>query len=112
MINEDVINEIYKKYSKPIKDESELGLAYFADILNPHNPIKYNDMEVEIEKLDEFNPFKRFLIRSLNGVVEFDKRVAFVFKNHIIFLNSDSDQMYIHLKPESKSNIFSRIFGK
>lgn len=111
MIREDTIKEIYKKYGKPAKNVAELRLPYFVDLLSKNNPLILRDDEIEIENLEEFNPFKRFLIRSLHGIIEFDKLVAFVFPRHIIFLDKDSDDMHIHLKPESKSNLFQKIFG-
>lgn len=111
MINEDTIKEIYKKYSRPAKDADELRIPYFVDLLSEHNPIKHNGKEIEIEKLDEFSPFKRFLVRSINAIIEFDRMIAFVFRNHIIFLGKENDSMHIHLRPEKRRNIFDRIFG-
>ena len=112
MIKEDTINEIYKKYKRPVRNPEELRIPYFIDILSVANPIRHKDDEIEIVKLDEFNPFKRFLIRSLTGILEFDRMVAFVFPNHIIFLEKNSDEMHIHLKPELKPNLLKKIFGK
>lgn len=111
MINEDNIKEIYKKYSRPAKNEEELRIPYFVDLLAEHNPIKHTGKEIEIVNLEEFSPFKRFLIRSLNAIIEFDKMIAFVFKNHIIFLGKEDDKMHIHLRPEKRRNIFDKIFG-
>lgn len=111
MITDQVIKEIYKKMTKPPKDRSELRLGYFKDLLKTHN-LRIDDDEIIISDLEEFNPFRRFLIRSLHGVLEFDKVVAFVFKNHILFLSKEDNNIRIHMKPEENKSIFSRIFGR
>lgn len=112
MITDQVIKEIYKKLTKPPKAKGELRLDYFKELLKNHN-LQIDDDEVIITGLEEFNPFRRFLIRSLHGVLEFDKVVAFVFKNHILFLSKIDNNIRIHMKPEEEDNSFlARIFGK
>lgn len=111
MITEQVISEIYKKYKKPLKNESELNLDYFLDILKQNHNISRADGEIVINDLEEFNPFRRFLIRSLHAVLEFDKMVAFVTNNHILFLGKENNALRVHFKPENKKSLFSRLFG-
>lgn len=101
MINEEVIQEIYKRYKKPVKRD-ELNLPYFQQLLSENNPIEINDEMVEVQNMEQFSPFKRFLVRSINNIIEFERRVAFVFNNHILFLDKDCAQSHIHLKPEKK----------
>ena len=112
MINESVINEIYKKFRKPHKNVSELRLDYFLPLLSEHHSIENDGFEIVIKDLEEYNPFRRFLIRSLNAVLEFDKMIAFVFRNHILFFGKEDNQMRVHIKPEKKPSIFSRILGR
>ncbi len=111
MITDEVIKEIYRKFSKPHKDVRELKLDYFAELLSEHHSLTITDDEVVINDVEDFSPFKRFLIRSLNAVLEFDKNVAFVFRGHILFLSKESPEMRIHIKPERKRSIFDRLFG-
>lgn len=101
MINEDVIKEIYKRYKRPVK-RAELNLPFFQEILAENNPVVYDDEKVEIVNMEQFSPFRRFLIRSIYTIIEFDRMVAFVFKNHIIFLEKDAPLSHIHLRPEEK----------
>lgn len=112
MVTEDVIQEIYSRYKKPAKNREELNLPYFFDILKKHHSFTHNDMEVVLNDLEEFNPFRRFLIRSLAAVLEFDKVIAFVFPNHILFLDKDSEDLRVHLRPEKPKGFFSRLFGR
>lgn len=112
MITDSVIKEIYKKFGKPHKNAAELRLDYFIPMLTPNHAIRQIDDEIIIEDLDEFNPFRRFLVRSINAVLEFDKMIAFVFRNHILFLGKEDNQMRVHIKPEKPKSLLGRIFGR
>lgn len=112
MITDSVIKEIYKKYSKAAKNPDDLRLDYFIDLLAPNHNIRVDGAEIILEDQEEFNPFRRFLIRGLHAVLEFDRQVAFVFRNHILFLGKDSDEMRVHMSPVSdRRNIFQRLFA-
>lgn len=112
MITQEVINEIYKNYNKPCKNEEELNLPYFAALLSPHHTLKVEDDEVIVESIEEFSPFKRFLKRGLFAVLEFDRNVAFVFQSHIIFFSKKDDTMSVHFRPAKKQSLFDKIFGR
>ena len=114
MINQKVLDEIYKKYSKPPKNREELQLPYFLDMLSKHHHLKVSpdNEEIVIEDLEDFNPFKRFLIRRLTAILEFSRMVAFAFDNHIVLFQKDSPDMRIHFKPMEKKGLFKRMFGK
>jgi len=112
MITDEVIKEIYKKYGKPCRNREELQLDYFLDLLKEHHKMSIvDDDEIVVENLDEFNPFRRFLIRGLNAVIEFDTYVAFVFQGHILFFSKIDDTLQVHMRPEKKRSIWDSIFG-
>lgn len=111
MVTQKVIKEIYKKYSKPPRNADDLSIPRFIEILKEHHDLRCEDGEIVNRSVDELNPFARMLICRLNGILEFDKHVAFVFGNHIIFFDKNSDNMHIHFKPEKKG-FLSRLFGK
>lgn len=112
MITDNVIKEIYKKFKKPPRDKSELNLDYYMQLLRANHAISTDGMEVVIEDLDEFNPFRRFLVRAINAVLEFDKMIAFVFNNHILFLGKEDNQLRVHIRPEKPKSFMDRIFGR
>lgn len=119
MISNEVITEIYKTNPKPPKSLEDLRLFDALEILraNHHIHVDSDELkettEVILEDLEESNPFRRFLLRSLHAVLEFDKMIAFVFKNHILFLGKKDNQLRVHFKPEPepKANLWARIFG-
>lgn len=112
MITDNVIKEIYKKFNKPHKHEEELNLDYFLNLLKENHSISRDGIEIIIEDLDEYNPFRRFLIRSINAILEFDKMIAFVFRNHILFLGKEDSQMRVHIKPEKPRSFMDKLFGR
>lgn len=112
MITNEVIQEIYKKFKKPHKDESELNLDYFIGMLNEHHHLRRDGDEIIVEDLEEGNLFRRFLIRSLHAVLEFDKIVAFVFRTHILFFGKEEQTLRVHWRKEEPKSFFSRLFGR
>lgn len=112
MITYQVIKEIYKKFKKPVRDQEELQLGHYMDLLKSHHNLTEDDMEVVLEDLEEFNPFKRFLKRSIYAILELDNMIAFVFRTHILFFGLEDNQLRVHIKPEEPKSFFSRIFGK
>lgn len=112
MITDRVIKEIYRKYNKEVKNPEDLRLDYYIEMLSPYHKLHKDSKEVVFDNQEEFSPFRRFLIRGLYGVLEFDRQVAFVFRNHILFLSKDSDEMRVHMRPfQEKKNIFQRMFA-
>lgn len=112
MITDQVIKEIYKKYTKPCKNFAELDFDYYLDILKEHHNIMSGDMEVVVEDLEEFNPFRMFLKRSIYGILEFDRMIAFVFRSHILFFGKDDNQLRVHIKPEKSKSLLGKLFGR
>lgn len=111
MITDKVIKEIYRKFTKPHSKREDLNLDHFTEVLKHHN-IRVTGDEIIMDNLEEYNPFKRFLLRSVNAILEFDRMVAIVFANHIIFLGKEDNQMRIHMKPERQDNFFNRLLGR
>lgn len=122
MITDEVIKEIYKTTRKPPKDLNELNLPEALVVLKNHHNLTVDSddlskAEVIINDLEEFNPFRRFLVRSLHAILEFDRMFAFVFHNHILFLGKDDNQLRVHFKPEDdeeeeeEKSFFRRIFS-
>ena len=112
MITDEVIKEIYKKFGKPCKHREELQLPYFMELLKEHHNLRIeDDDEIIVEDLEEFNPFRRFLIRGLNAIIEFDTYVGFVFQGHILFFGKEESSLQVHMRPERKRSIWDSIFG-
>lgn len=123
MITNEVIKEIYKTYKKPPKDPNELNLPETLHILNRHHSLALDSedlskAEIIISDLEDFNPFRRFLVRSIHAILDLDKMMAFVFANHILFLGKEDEQLRVHFRPEEeergipRKSFFSKLFGR
>ena len=108
MITDQVIKEIYKKYTKPCKNIAELGLDRYLSILKENHNISSDEMEIVVEDLEEFNPFRMFLKRSIYGILEFDRMIAFVFRSHILFFGKEDNQLRVHIRPEKPQSLFGK----
>lgn len=112
MVTKKVIQDIYKNYSKPHTNREELQLPYFVKLLEKHHHLSFENDEIIFDDMDQFDPFRRILIRNLHAILEFTKMVAFVFPNHILFLGKDSPELRVHFKPEDEpKSFFKKIFG-
>jgi hypothetical protein len=109
MITNEVINEIYKKFGHRNNSE-DLRIGYYVELLSGNHTIIEADDEIVIEDLEECNPFRCFLKRSLNAILEFDKVVAFVFRNHILFIGKRDNQVRVHLKQDRPQSFWKKIF--
>lgn len=119
MITSEVIKDIYKEYNHPAADISELQIPKYLKMLAPHHNLTFNGEEFIFEDMEEFNPFRRILSRNLYTILEFNKHVAFVFPNHILFLGKRSPELHVHFKPDNdsadekpkKKSLFQRLFS-
>lgn len=124
MITDAVIQEIYKKNKRPPKDLNELNLPEALYILRPNHKMTVDSedlsrAEVILDDMEEYSPFRRFLVRSLHAILHFDRQVAFVFRTHILFLNKNNNEIRVHFRPdggddeeEEDRSWLRRLFGR
>lgn len=112
MITDEVIKDIYKNYNKTGRKPDELNVDYFIRLLTDTHLIYTDGDELVVDDMEENNPFRRFLIRSLTGILEFDKHVAFVFIDHILFFNKATGAMRVHFKKSKERSLLGKIFGR
>lgn len=128
MIDSEVIKEIYATNPKPPRHLEDLRLYDVIEELSQYHSISVDSddlskAEVILEDLEDSNPFRRFLVRGLHAILDIDNVIAFVFGNHILFLNKDNSGLRVHFNvgddsedeeemEEEKPGFFKRIFGK
>lgn len=119
MITKEVIRDIYKQYRQPANNIEDLQLPHFLKMLEPHHHLAFDGDELIFEDMEEFNPFRRILVKNMHAILEFSKMVAFVFPNHILFLGKRSPELSVHFKPEDeplghpkKKSLFGRLFSR
>ena len=86
MITDDVIKEVYRRFDSPSESSSNLNIDYFMEILSPKYNIEIDGDKLIVNDLGE-NAFKVVLLKAINTIIEFDRFVAIVLRNHIIFFD-------------------------
>lgn len=111
MINDKVIQTIYKKYSKlPVSPyDLNIGLL-FSPELDCHN-IAIDGDNLELGSVKPGSPFRTISLDRVHAILEFDRHVAIVLPASIIFLLKNSPSVNVHLK-DLKPNFFERIRSK
>lgn len=113
MITQQVINAIYKKYSKVPKSLDCLDMPLLFDSAGVRHNISIDmddDMNAEliIGSIDTKSPFHRLPMHHIHAIIPFEEWVAIVMHSSIIFLNKNDNRVSIHIKPMN-DGLFERI---
>ena len=103
MITKQVIDTLYKKYSKLPKSPDCLDFGLLFDTVAEHHDISV-DMDTDsliIQSLGERSPF----YTKIHAIVPFEEWVAIVLHSSVIFLNRTSAKVSVHIKPPKLSLI-------
>ena len=113
MINNQVIETLYKKYKKTPKSIDMLNLAILFDYAAKHHNIyiEPESKKMTIGSIDPSSPFHSIPVNRINAIVPFEEWVAVVTPASIIFLNRKNSQVSVHIKPV-KPGLMDRIRQK
>ena len=107
MITKQVIDTLYKKYSKLPKSPDCLDFGLLFDTVAEHHDISV-DMDTDsliIHSLGERSPFYTIPLSKIHAIVPFEEWVAIVLHSSVIFLNRTSAKVSVHIKPHKLSLI-------
>lgn len=112
MITREVINALYKQYSKQPESADCLDIVLLFDAASTNHGVRV-DMdgafdELVIESIETSSPFHRLPMKHIYAIVPFEEWVAIVLKSSIIFLNKNSSEVKVHIRDE-KDSIWSRL---
>ena len=115
MITRQVIETLYKKYSKAPSSPDCLDKALLFDYAAEHHSISF-DMESDIDSLiigsvDPSSPFHRIPLRRIHAIVPFEEWVAIVLHSSIIFLNRKDNKVSIDIRMTEPS-LWEKVMGK
>ena len=106
MITREVIDTLYKKYSKA---PSSLDMPLLFDYAAEHHNITIDmDGPVDfmiINSIDPASPFHKIPLARIHAIVPFEEWIAIVLHSSIIFLSRKSPKSSIHIKPAKLSII-------
>lgn len=112
MITKQVINTLYKKYSKLPKSPDCLDFALLFDYVAERHNITI-DLENDcliIRSLDPSSIFHKIPLSRIHAIVPFEEWVAIVLHSSIIFLNKKSSKVSVHIKMP-KPTLWERLKG-
>lgn len=98
MINNKVIETIYKKYSKRPSSLDQLNIPLLFEAAHDDHAIEIKGHDLVINSQDPASPFHTIDLNRVHAILDFDKYVAVVLHSSIIFISKHSDQIHIHLK--------------
>ncbi len=111
MINDKVIQTIYKKFSKLPASPYDLNIGLlFSPEMDCHN-ISIDGDNVTFGSIRPESPFHQIALDRIHAILEFERHIAVVLPASILFLLKDSPSTHVHLKA-LKPNLFDRIRSK
>ena len=110
MITKEVINTLYKQYSKRPKSVDCLDMAMLFDSVGTIHDISVDidTDELIIGSIDPKSLFHHIPLRHIHAFVPFEEWTAIILHSSIIFLNRTNTGASIHLKPP-KTTIADRL---
>ncbi|MDE7427636.1 MAG: hypothetical protein K2M79_07550 [Muribaculaceae bacterium] len=110
MVNNKVIEEIYKRYDKRPKSTDCLDFGLLFEHVAEHHDIQVDmdSNELIIRSIDPSSPFHRLPLSGIHAIIPFEEWIAIVMHSSIIFLNRQNTNVSVHLKPH-KPNFWERM---
>lgn len=108
MINNKVIESIYKKYSKRPSSIDQLNIPLLFEAAHEDHAIEIKGHDLIINSQDAWSPFHTIDLNRVHAILDFDKYVAVVLHSSIIFIGKKCDDIHIHIKP-IKPSISDRV---
>lgn len=113
MINNKVIETLYKRYNKRPASTDDLNIALLFEAAHPMHDVFIDGDEIVINSVDPDSPFHRIPLKGVHAIIDFEEQVALVLHSSIIFLSKVETEhpVHVHLKP-LKMSFAQRLFSK
>lgn len=99
MINNKVINSIYKKYSKRPSSIDQLNIPLLFEAAHDDHAIEINGHDLIINSQEPWSPFHTIDLNRVHAILDFDRYVAVVLHSSIVFIGKKNSEIHIHIKP-------------
>ena len=111
MISSNVIQTLYRKFSRRPASVDALDIHLLFEAVHPSNMIHIKDGVLYIGSIHSDSPFHSICLNHIHAIVEFEETVALVMHSTILFLSKVNNDVRVHIKP-MKESIWSRIREK
>ncbi len=108
MVTKKLIDSIYKKYSSVPASPDELNIGLLFDYAMENHGIVIDENDLYIGSVDPSSPFAILPLDHIHEILEFEKYIAIVLPNSIIFLDKTSSDVNVHIRME-KSSLWSKL---
>lgn len=98
MINNKIIDSIYKKYSKRPSSIDQLNIPLLFEAAHEDHAIEISGQDLILTTMDPLSPFHTIDLGRVHAILDFDKYVAVVLHSSIIFISKTDDKVHVHLK--------------
>lgn len=100
MVTRKVIDELYKRYAKAPKGIEELDMGALMMHAAPEHDLEITENgQLVINSLDKTSPFHSLELSRVHAIIPFERSVAIVLPNSILFLNKKDKGVNVHFKP-------------
>lgn len=110
MIDNKVIEKIYKKYSRRPASLDELNIPLLFEAAHNDHAIEIDGHDLIINSLDLWSPFHTIDLNRVHAILDFDKEVAVVLHSSIIFISKTDNKVHIHLR-QIKPSLLDKVRG-
>lgn len=112
MINNQVIQELYKKFPKRPSSPDELDIdLLFMYLMDSHDFYIDDDGNLVIQSIAPTSPFHSIPLTNIHKIVEFDDKIALVLHSSIVFLDKNDPKVHIHIRTQ-KPSLWSKLRGR
>ncbi len=108
MVNKRTTKYLYKNIRRPKNGLPRKMFAEVEEVCRECFNIKFEDGFMIVGALDEYSPFRRIRISSINGFKIVDKEVAVVTEQSILFFNNNTGAINVNLR-EPKVSVWQRF---
>lgn len=111
MINNQVIQELYKKFPKRPSSPDELDIdLLFMYLMDSHDFYIDDDGNLVIQSIAPTSPFHSIPLTHIHKIVEFDDKIALVLHSSIVFLDKNDPKVHIHIRTQ-KPSLWNKLRG-
>lgn len=112
MITKEIIKKLYKIHKKPVGYDIMLPqIEEFVKILTPVHHLSIEDGNLVLGDVDEKSIFKTIQVNRMCGIEDFDRNIALILPNSILFFNKENSGINLHIRMP-KQSLFDKIKEK
>lgn len=101
-INEELTKDLYRRFRHRSATLDGRNLHLIADFIVDDRGVTLEDDSLIFTETPPGSPFRAILLENINGVADLGKLLAIVLHSSIIFLNKETLQTSVHLRPLSR----------